>query len=312
MSFLDELRYPSTRLSRVIVLSSLLIIFIVLLAGGTAGVVLYRILNPKSTTTDLTPDTLLGRPSVVQFNVPGVGDREGWFFPGLRAAPVIILCHGYRSQRGDILTLATPLQENQFNVFVFDFGGHGKSPGSTTLGPRESREVLGAVAAMARRADVDGNRIGLWGANMGGYAALAAAVADRRVRALAVESVYDEPMMFLRTEVEHSGVGSLPLVYPLVRFYFSMEQLPYRGAGALSTRLSPLSKVPKLFIALQESPVLATSTLTLFNQSPDPREQWVMPRSGYVAMTNEEKRTYENNVLSFFLRNLSPVPRGRQ
>ena len=312
MSLFDELRYPSTRLSRVIVLSSLLVIFILVLAGSTAGFVLYRILLPKSTTTDLTPDSLLGRPSVVQFTVPGVGDREGWFFPGLRGAPVIILCHGYQSQRGDVLTLATPLQENQFNVFVFDFGGHGKSIGSTTLGPRETREVLAAIAAMARRTDVDGNRIGLWGANVGGYAALAAAVADRRVRALAVDSVYDEPMVFLRTEVERFGVGSLPLIYPLVRLFFSMEQMPYRGAGALSTRLSSLAKIPKLFIVLRESPVLAEGTLFLFNQSPEPREQWLMPKASYLAMSNDEKRTYENYVLSFFLRNLPPLAKGRR
>jgi pimeloyl-ACP methyl ester carboxylesterase len=312
MSLLDELRYPSTRLSRVIVLSTLLLIFLLILAASTAGVELYFILDPKSTTTDLTPENLLGRPSVVQFTVPDLGNREGWFFPGLRGAPVIILCHAYRSQRGDVLTLATPLQENQFNVFVFDFGGHGKSPGSTTLGPRETREVLAAIAAMARRTDVDGNRIGLWGADVGAYAALAAAVADRRVRAVAVESVYDEPMMFLRTEVEHSGVASLPIIYPLVRFYFQMEQLPYRGAGALSTRLSSLAKIPKLFIALRENPVLAESTLALFNVSPEPREQWIMPKANYLAMSNEEKRTYENHVLSFFLRNLPPLPKGRQ
>jgi pimeloyl-ACP methyl ester carboxylesterase len=311
MSFFDELRYPSTRLSRTIVLLSLLAVFILAIAGGTAGVVLYRILNPKSTTTDLTPENLLGHPSVVQFTVPGVGEREGWFFPGLRGAPVIILCHGYQSQRGDVLTLATPLQENQYNVFIFDFGGHGKSPGTTTLGPRETREVLAAIAVMARRSDVDGNRIGLWGANLGGYAALAAAAADRRVRAITVESVYDEPMVFLRTEVEHSGVGSLPLIYPLVRFYFQIEQLPYRGAGLLSTRLSALSKVPKLFIALRESPVLAEGTLQLFNISPEPREQWIMPKPSYLAMSNEEKRTYENYVLSFFLRNLPPLTKGR-
>ena len=312
MSLLDELRYPSTRLSKFLILGSLLLIFILLVAGGTAGVLLYRILVPTSTTTDLTPDSLLGRPTVVQFSVPGVGEREGWFFPGLRGAPVIILCHGYQSQRGDVLTLATPLQENQFNVFVFDFGGHGKSSGSTTLGPREAREVLAAIAAMGQRKDVDGNRIGLWGANVGGYAALSAAEADRRVRAIAVESVYDEPMVFLRTEVEHSGAGSMPIIYPLLRFFFQMEQLPYRGGGTLSSRLSSLTSVPKLFIALRENPALADATLQLFNSAPAPREQWVMPKASYLAMSNEEKRAYENYVVTFFLRNLPPLTKGRQ
>ena len=53
--------------------------------------------------------------------------RDGWFFPGLRGAPTVIVCHGYRAQRADVLTLVTALQEQQFNVFLFDFTGHGQA-----------------------------------------------------------------------------------------------------------------------------------------------------------------------------------------
>src|SRR5579863_7376432 len=64
---------------------------------------------------------LPGRPDEVTFEVPnGLGTREGWFFPGLRGAPTIILCHGYGSSRGELLTIVSTLQDHQFNVFVFD------------------------------------------------------------------------------------------------------------------------------------------------------------------------------------------------
>lgn len=302
MDLLEELSDPSSPLRGAITLFTLLALLLAIVAAGIAGYLDYRIVHPVSTSNSLTPEDMLGHPVPVTYTLMGEGGREGWFFPGLRNAPVVILCHGYRSQRGDVLTLATTLQENQYNVFVFDFSGHGKSPGSTTLGPRETTEVLTTVALMAQRNDVDKMRIGLWGANMGGYAALAAAAADRRVAAVAVESVYDDPQELFRVELERAGYGTLPVISWMCQLGFRIVQLPYRGQPPLSARLGALARIPKLFIALRENPVLAASTLRLYNLSPEPREQWVMAQSSYLLMSNDEKKTYDNNVLSFFLR----------
>jgi uncharacterized protein len=302
MFFLEELSDPSSPVRGVLTILILLVLLLAVVAAGIAGYLDYRIVHPISTSNSLTPEDLLQRPTAVQYTLADEGGREGWFFPGLRNAPVVILCHGYRSQRGDVLTLATTLQENQYNVFVFDFSGHGKSLGSTTLGPRETTEVLTTVALMAQRNDVDRSRIGLWGANMGGYAALAAAAADRRVAAVAVESVYDDPQEFFSIELEHSGYGSLPVVSWMCRLGFRIQQLPYRGQPPLAMRLGALARIPKLFIALRENPSLAASTLRLYNLAPEPREQWVMPQASYLLMSNDEKKTYDNTVLSFFLR----------
>ena len=307
MSILEELSDPSSPVRGALTILVLLALLLVVVAAGIAGYLDYRVLHPESTSNSLTPEDMLGHPSAVQYTVAGEGGREGWFFPGLRNAPVVILCHGYRSQRGDVLTLATTLQENQYNVFVFDFSGHGKSAGSTTLGPRETTEALTAVALMAQRNDVDKTRIGLFGANMGGYAALAAASADRRVAAVVVESVYDDPQEFFGVELERSGYSGLPVISWMCRLGFRIEQLPYRGQPPLSARLGTLARIPKLFIALRENTALAASTLRLFNLAPDPKEQWVMPESSYLLMSNDEKKTYDNNVLSFFLRTMPPT-----
>ncbi|HUK52453.1 MAG TPA: alpha/beta fold hydrolase [Candidatus Binatia bacterium] len=307
MDFLEELSDPSSPVRGALNILLLLTLLLGVVGAGIAGYLDYRILHPVSTSNSLTPDDLLGHPSDVQYSVPNEGARDGWFFPGLRNAPVVILCHGYRSQRGDVLTLATTLQENQYNVFAFDFSGHGKIPGSTTLGPRETTEVLTAVALMASRSDVDKTRVGLWGANMGGYAALAAAAADRRVTAVAVESVYEDPQEFFAVELDRSGYSSLPVISWMCQLGFRIEQLPYRGQPPLSARLSALARIPKLFIALRDNPVLAASTLRLYNLSPEPREQWVMPQASYLLMSNDEKKTYDNNVLSFFLRAMPPT-----
>ena len=308
MDILEELRDPSSPTRGALTLLLLLVLLLGVVCACIAGYLDYRMLHPVSNKTALTLEDLPGHVTAVQYTLAGQGSRDGWFFPGLRGAPVLILCHGYKWQRGDVLTLATTLTENQYNVFVFDFSGHGKSPGSTTMGPRETTEVLTTIAVMAQRNDVDRNRIGLWGANVGGYAALAAAAADRRVAAVVVESVYDEPIDYFTIELDRDGYDSMPVIGWMTRLGFRVAELPYRGQPPLSTRLSALAKIPKLFIALRENGVLAQSTLRMFSAAPEPREQWVMPQGSYLTMTNDEKRTYDNAVLSFFLRTLPPVP----
>ena len=308
MDFLENLRNPDSTLRSGLTLLLLMIVFAIVICGGVAGYIDYRMLHPVSSRTSLTPEDLPGHVTVVQYTLPGRGGRDGWFFPGLRGAPVLILCHGYMWQRGDVLTLATTLEENQYNVFVFDFSGHGRSTGSTTMGPRETTEVLTAIAVMAQRTDVDRNRVGLWGADMGAYAALAAAAADRRVASVVVDSVYNDPFDFFTIELDRDGYGTMPLIGWMCRMGFRIAELPYRGQPPLDARLGALAKIPKLFIALRESPKLAASTLQLMNAAPEPREQWVMPQASYLTMTNDEKRTYDNTVLSFFLRTLPPVP----
>jgi uncharacterized protein len=307
MDILEELRDPSSPTRSALTLLLLLVLLVGLVCACIAGYIDYRMLHPVSTRTSLTPEDLPGHVTVVQYTLPGGGSRDGWFFPGLRGAPVIILCHGYKWQRGDELTLATTLEENQYNVFVFDFSGHGKSPGATTLGPREATEVLTVIAVMAQRTDVDRNHMGLWGANMGGYAALAAAAADRRVASLVVDSVYSQPLDLFTIDLDREGYGQMPVIGWMARLGFRLVELPYRGQPPLSARIGALGTIPKLFIALRESPILAQSTVQLMNAAPQPREQWVMPQASYLTMTNDEKRTYDNTVLSFFLRTLPPV-----
>ncbi len=308
MDLLEDLRDPSSSIRGALTLLLLLAVLLGLVCACIAGYLDYRMLHPERRGAGLTPEDLLGHITAVQYTLPGEGNRDGWFFPGLRGAPVLILCHGYKWQRTDVLTLATTLEENQYNVFVFDFSGHGKSPGSTTMGPREATEVLTAMAVMAQRTDVDRTKMGLWGSDVGGFAALVAAAADRRVAAVVAESVYDRPIDFFSVELDREGYGTLPVIGWMARLGFQVADLPYRGQPSLGARLGALTKIPKLFIALRENRQLAESTLALFAAAPEPREQWVMPQASYLTMTNDEKRTYDNAVLSFFLRTLPPVP----
>jgi uncharacterized protein len=249
-----------------------------------------------------------GRPEVLDFDVPGgIGKREGWFFPGLRGAPTIILCHGYESSRGELLTLESALQDHQYNVFIFDFVAHGANAGISTLGYREADEVRAAVDLLATRNDVDPARFGLWGYNMGAYAALREAENDKRIRALVVDSVYDQPKQMVKVGVERNGLSGFPFMVRAAVFSFEYLNYAHRDDPPVSRKLLALTGVPTLYIQALDDPELAETTRQIFLKAPEPREQAIIPHGNFVSLGDEEKRTYENRVVSFFLVRLPAV-----
>src|SRR5215470_18977439 len=193
ISIVDELRYPRRWYTKLLIIILALLFFAGLATVAISGVLTYWIVKPQRTSSEINMESFPGRPDEVVFTVAGLGERRGWFFPGLRGAPTIILLHGYESSRGELLTLVSALQDHQYNVFVFDFAAHGANGGVTTLGYREADELRKAVDTLAARDDLDPTRFGLWGYNLGAYAALREAEGDKRIRALILDSVYDDP-----------------------------------------------------------------------------------------------------------------------
>jgi uncharacterized protein len=309
-SILLELRYPTRRYTKVIAVILVLVFFTVLSTGSIASYLLYRILKPLRTSSEINMQSFPGRPGTVNFLVPDLGSRDGWFFPGLRGAPTILVCHGYESSRGELLTLVSALQDHQYNVFVTDFAAHGKNGGVTTLGYRETSELRAALDALAQRNDVDPARFGVWGYNLGAYAALSEAENDKRIRALVLDSIYDEPQQMVELQVEKTGLARFPLMAGSAKLGFRWLNAGFRKVPPLSKNIWKTEGVPKLFIEAVNDPELAEYTRELFLKSPEPREQVIIPHGNLAGMNDAEKLEYENRVVSYFLAHLPAVRRA--
>jgi pimeloyl-ACP methyl ester carboxylesterase len=307
MQIFSELRYPTRWYTKILVILLALAFFALLATSAIAGFLVYRIVKPQRSSTEISLSSFPGRPEIVDFQVPELGHRQGWFFPGVRRAPTIVLCHGYASSRGELLTLVSALQDHQYNAFVFDFAAHGANAGVTTLGYSEADELRKAVDTLAARDDLDPTRFGLWGYNLGAYAALREAEGDKRIRALILDSVYDEPRQMVKVGVERNGLGTFPLMVRSTQISFEYLNNGHRHDTPLSGQLLALNGVPKLFIQALDDPELAATTRQMFLQAPEPREQAILTHGDFVGLSDQEKRDYENRVVSFFLLRLPPT-----
>src|ERR1700751_4331486 len=235
MATLAELRAPMRWYIKVLTAVLALVFFAVLATLAIAGFLVYRIVKPQRTSNEINLQSFPGRPDQVQFNLPGGGAREGLFFPGFRGAPTIILCHGYGSSKGELLTLVSALQDHQYNVFVFDFVGHGANVGTTSFGYRETPELRAAMDAIAKRSDVDPTTFGVWGYNLGAYVAAREAESDKRVRAVILDSVYDKPEQMVKVQVGTTGLGGFPFMVRAAELSFDWLNYEHHQDPALSS-----------------------------------------------------------------------------
>jgi pimeloyl-ACP methyl ester carboxylesterase len=305
MPVLSELRYTFTRFGKILSVLLALVLFAFVSSASMSGFLLYQVLRPSRNAAPFDLSVMMGRPTTFSFRSASGASREGWFFPGLRGGSVIVVCHGYLSQRADVLTLVTALQDREFNVFLFDFIGHGTSAGVPTLGYRETGELRSAVEALATRDDVDKQHFGIWGVDMGGYAALEVAASDPRIGAVAVDDAYNDPRDMLQIEIAKSGLTALPGVRSLADFGFRMIEYGFRNEPPLSSRLNRTAGIPKLFVESDDRRALADETVSLFTKAPDPK-MLLRERLGYRDMSDEDRKSYESQMVNFFLQNMPP------
>jgi esterase/lipase len=302
-----SVRYPETAFGKTLQRTVPILLLIIVLILGLSGFATYRVLFPPKLAETIDPSSFLLRNYLsLPFRSTDGTSMEGWFIPSVRGAPVIFLCHGYRSNRSELLTLASNFQENGYHLFIFDFRGHGTSTfHMTTLGYKETLDLLSAVEMITARPDVDPNRVGVWGVSLGAYVALSAAVSSEKVRTLVLDSPFESPGSFIELQTTSIlGVNNF-LFKKLAHFGFFLLSFPrVRGNDGLLKSLSVLEGRDKFFITTEEAPLLEMQTLNVFNHSPQPKDLLRLKHSKTSILYDLERKNYENTVVEFFKKHL--------
>jgi pimeloyl-ACP methyl ester carboxylesterase len=282
----------------------ILAVVLVIVLGGTAGFLAYKIVTEHNDAVDVTPASyLLSAYENLNFADPAGGEHEGWLLLGLRGAPVIILCHGYNSNRSELLSLGQVLRENHFNVYVFDFRNTKAKEPSPILGVRQTGDVLAAISTLTRRRGINSRRVGLFGVSTGAYAALIAAARSPLVKTLVVDTIYDTPAQMFDSEINRLLGGSSFIFRLVAEAGYRLLALGTKPP-AVREELPKVGDMPKLFISGQDTPTLAAVTRDLYNDAPQPKRLLQLDHSQTALTSGSEKKEYENQVLSFFLQNL--------
>jgi pimeloyl-ACP methyl ester carboxylesterase len=245
---------------------------------------------------------------------------RGWLLRGAEGAPAVVLLHAYGADRSWLFNLAVKINEaTNFTVLCPDLRGHGQSPGvaTTTFGAREAADVtasidfLRALKTQQKHALV-GKRFGLYGVELGAYAALrsAARAGDAAtINALALDSVPARPDDLMRVVMlNRVGFGSgvlFQIARAGSRLYFLGK---YEDAPACESAAS-LGGRRVLLISGADAGSLRASTQELARCFPDAGAVELnadLPVTGLhvSSATGEAGEAYDHVIIDFFQKSL--------
>ncbi len=281
--------------------------FAILLGGAVVvlGVLVYKISYPEKAqeTVDpshyLLPSLEVGIPTESRMEIPG------WWIPGLKGAPGIILAPGYGMSRSDALSLAAALHENGFNLLTYDQRGNGANPrGASTLGLLEPGDMLQAVRFLQSRPESNRSRVGIWGVDVGALAALRAAAACTEVRAIVADSAFESIEDFVGYRLaEDFGFEN-----SIVQFgCFEIFRLVHILDGSFSNQQLPLQAISDrmiLFIKGENRRELGNLTAAIYDKIQPQKEMISFKASRTHLMSGEDLKSYDRQVANFFHLNL--------
>lgn len=288
---------PIKNLKRKVAFVSGLGVVLFLAACWIAGSVLSA---PARRVVGDLPTDLNGRS--VQFSSDSRATLSGWFLPGRKGAGAILLMHGVRASRLQMLERARFLSSAGYTILLFDFQAHGESTGEhITTGYLESRDARAALNYL--HANAVGEKIGIVGVSMGGAATLLAEP-QLEVDAIVLEMVYPTIEQAINNRLTMYLGNWAHILTPLLTVQMKLRM------GVSPTALHPIAHVgkiaaPKLFIAgAKDRHTTLDESKELYAAASEPKELWAIENARHVDAHAFATKEYERRVLLFFEKHL--------
>jgi uncharacterized protein len=143
---------------------------------------------------------------------------RGWFMPQAGSAalrtpgPVIIIAHGWGSNRSRVLRYALPLYEEGYSILMYDARSHGESDVFKTPSGLQFRDdLLAALDWVRQRPETDPDRIGVLGHSLGGFGAVLALDVQAPIAALVTDSMPVRFETMIEAELKRHKLPKFPL-----------------------------------------------------------------------------------------------------
>jgi esterase/lipase len=315
---------PRRRFGKRLLKSFLPIALVIVLAVvGPLSYIVYCVSRPSKQPYVVTPDSfsrISGRAIKVTdetwTNRDGRSAR-GWLLKGAEGAPAVVLLHRYGGDRSWLFNLGVKINETtNFTILWPDLRGHGENPPIrwTSLGGREGDDLLDALQYLRglkseHQKPLVGERIGVYGVELGGYSALKAARGNDQIKVVVLDSVVRSP-----NDLLNSAVSSCVRVEnSLIQYFSSIAMRLYLLGTYDNTEACEFAKMAKdqrvLLLSGADAGNLRDATNSLqscFPVSTNVETRTDLPLSGYSipSTTGEQGEAYDRVVIEYFDRNL--------
>ncbi|MFT3896496.1 MAG: alpha/beta hydrolase [Thermomonas sp.] len=235
-----------------------------------------------------------------------VGPISGWLIHGSRPIGSILLLHGVRSNRKQMVPRARWLKQLGYSVLLIDLPAHGESPGNhITFGYNESKAVDASLVFLHR--EFPQQPVGVIGVSLGAASTVLAKPVEPP-SAVVLESMYptigDAVSDRLSLRFGRAGPYLAPLLLWQIPFRLDISTKDLRPKDHLRNRgfailIASGSKDAHTRIAEAKSIYLSASP---------PKEFWQVDGAAHVDLFDYDPESYKHHVGPFLRKYLPARP----
>ncbi|MDX6385588.1 MAG: uncharacterized protein QOK48_3161 [Blastocatellia bacterium] len=294
----------------------ILLVIVVAIVAITVWIV-SGITKPPRAPYLITPQTfsrvtgpMLNANDAVWTNHDGTQAR-GWLIRGAEGAPSVVLLHRYGADRSSLLNLAVKLNETtSFTVLWPDLRGHGENPpvNRTLLGAVDGDDLGAAIDYLHALKTSTGKpqvaaAVGVYGVELGAYAALNAVQSYPGIRALALDSAPASADDMVRAAASaHAGMN-ISVLQKLASWGLKIYSFgKYKSTTSCDLARS-VRDAKVLLLSGREGDAWRASTLDLarcFNVPVEVKKDLLVTGASLTSATGEQEESYDRPVIEFF------------
>ncbi|HRJ74751.1 MAG TPA: alpha/beta hydrolase [Anaerolineales bacterium] len=285
-------------------------LFVTILIGIFAGLLYQTRVEAINLLTAPMETRNLPNETPADYNLPfeevtvtnGDGMRlYGWFIPSENGA-VIIMQHGYKATRREMLNEAEMLHKHGYGVLLTTVRAHDYSEGENiTLGIYEMSDMEAWYQYLLTRDDINPNQIGILGNSYGGMLAIQYAAQNLDIKAVVANCAFSSMPDTVSTSIKHfTGLPEFPFV-PLIVFW-AEQNTGIKIEEIDTTKYIPLISPRPVFLMQggQDTVISPSSGQILYDAANEPKELWFDAELGHTEFDKERAEEYEERVVEFF------------
>jgi pimeloyl-ACP methyl ester carboxylesterase len=259
----------------------------------------------------------------VQFRSADGVSLRGMFLYGDRKEKrkgMIVFCHEFGSDMFSCAHYCRPLLEAGFDVFTFDFRGHGKSSNSPDYEPRQwpsNREVDDCVGAFAYVQSVLAGQglpeeIGVFAISRGAGAAIMAMAGNEAVKCIVADGAFSTDTtlesymkrwakIFAKVRIVYENHP--PAFWKFLRWLLYLFGQRRFNAKFPSTRKAIVRMTPRPMFFIhgeRDSYIRPEQTRFLYALAPQPKFLWIVPRAKHNQGVLMAPQEYRQRTVAFF------------
>ena len=225
----------------------------------------------------------------------------GWYVPSKNGA-VIIMQHGYKSTRKELLNEAAMMYKHGYGVLLTTVRAHDYSEGELiTFGKNEVNDMDAWYHYLFIHPNIDLNRIGILGNSYGGMLAIQYASQNENIKAVVANCAFSSLNDTVETSVTYfTNLPAFPFA-PLIVFWAERET-GFKTDDIDATQwIAKISPRPVFLMQGGKDVVISpNSGQKLYDAAGEPKELWFDPELGHVEFDTERAAEYEQRVVEFF------------